>query len=104
MSSASPAANFAAPAGASQRATRMTEREKFESRLHAAQVNGGAAAVTPRGNDRFTVEGRAGARYTVQVFNLEMMACDCKAGQFGNACWHQAATYMRLIADRAVSA
>jgi uncharacterized Zn finger protein len=85
-------------------AARRTEREKIEGRLAAARVNGGAQAATPRGNDRYTVEGRAGARYTVQFFNLESMACDCRAGIFGNACWHAAATYLRIIADRSAAA
>jgi uncharacterized Zn finger protein len=82
----------------------MSEREKLESRLAAAKINGGAAAVTPRAGDRYTVEGRAGGRYTVQVFNLERMACDCKAGIHGNCCWHAAAVYLRLVADRMVAA
>jgi uncharacterized Zn finger protein len=85
-------------------AAKMTEREKLEGRLEAAKINGGASAAIPRGNDRYTVEGRAGARYTVQVFNLETMACDCKAGINGVACWHAAAVYLRIVADRAVAA
>jgi hypothetical protein len=100
------ASEYHAPAGAPasktapRRSSRLTEREKLEGRLHAAKVNGGAAAATPRGDGRFTVVGRAGDRYTVQVFDLETMTCDCKAGQFGTACWHAAATYLRIIADR----
>lgn len=78
----------------------MTYREKIESRLHAAQVNGGAAAATPRDAGLYTVTGRAGARYSVRVFGLEEMRCDCKAGQFGNPCWHAAAAFLRTIADR----
>jgi uncharacterized Zn finger protein len=79
---------------------RMTESEKVQGRLEVAKINGGAAAATPRGNGRFTVEGRAGDRYTVQVFDRETMRCDCKAGQYGNnPCWHQAATFLRIIAD-----
>jgi|GEM_PF-3174050 len=85
-------------------AMRMTEQERIEGRLAAAKINGGAHAATPRGEGRYTVEGRAGARYTVQVFNLETMACDCKAGLFGNACWHAAAVYLRIVADQAVAA
>ncbi len=53
-----------------------TYREKIEGRLEAAKVNGGAAAVEPRGNGRFTVEGRAGARYTVWALNAETFLCD----------------------------
>ncbi len=81
----------------------MTFRAKVEGRLEAAKINGGASVVTPRDGDRFTVVGREGARYTVQVFNLETMACDCKAGRNGGGtpCWHAAAVYLRMIADRA---
>lgn len=82
----------------------MTHREKIEGRLHAAQVNGGAAAATPRGNNRYTVTGRSGSRYTVAVFDLESMICDCKAGSYGTPCWHTAAVYLRLIADQVIGA
>jgi uncharacterized Zn finger protein len=85
-------------------AARMTEREKLQGRLDAVKVNGGASAAQPRGNDRYTVEGRSGGRYTVQVFTIETMACDCRAGIHGVACWHSAAVYLRLIADAAVAA
>jgi hypothetical protein len=81
----------------------MTEREKLQSRLEAAKINGGAAAAIPRGNDRYTVEGRAGARYTVWVLGDRYM-CDCKAGMYGNACYHAACAYLRIIADRTVVA
>ncbi len=81
-------------------AMHMTEREKVESRLQAAKTNGGAAAATPRGEDRYTVIGRAGDRYTVQAFTLERMVCDCRAGQFDRDCWHKAATFLRVVADR----
>ena len=80
----------------------QTLREKLQSRLHAANVNGGASAAQPRGNGIFTVTGRAGARYSVKVFDLETIVCDCKAGQFSNPCWHAGAAYLRLIADRAI--
>lgn len=81
----------------------MSYRTKVEGRLEAAKINGGAAAATPRGNDRYTVVGREGARYTVMVFNIETMACDCRAGRNGGGtpCWHAAAVYLRLVADRA---
>jgi hypothetical protein len=82
----------------------MTTREKLESRLEAAKVNGGASAATPRGDGRYTVTGRAGARYTAYVLSLDTIACDCRAGQFGNACWHAAAAYLRVVADRMVAA
>jgi len=85
-------------------AAAMTERQKLQGRLDAAKINGGASAATPRGSDRYTVEGRAGGRYTVQVFNLETMACDCKAGLHGTACYHAACVYLRLLADRMVPA
>lgn len=87
-------------------AKRMTEREKAEGRLAAAIINGGAAAAIPRGDDRYTVLGRSGDRYTVHAFCLDDLRCDCKAGLLGGgtACWHAAAVYLRLIADRAVAA
>jgi uncharacterized Zn finger protein len=78
----------------------MTHRAKIESRLHAAQINGGAAAATLRAADLYTVTGRAGDRYSVKVFGLEEMRCDCKAGQYGNPCWHAAAAFLRIVADR----
>ncbi len=81
-------------------AQRMTEREKIESRLYVAKINGGASAAMPRGDDRYTVVGRAGDRYTVRAFGLERMTCDCRAGQFSRDCWHKAATFLRLVADR----
>jgi hypothetical protein len=68
----------------------MTTREKLEGRLEAAKVNGGAAAAQPRGDGRYAVTGRAGDRYTAHVLSLDAIRCDCKAGQFGNACWHAA--------------
>lgn len=80
----------------------MTHQEKLEGRLHAAKVNGGAAAVEPRGNGIFTVYGRTENRYTVRVFGLEDMLCDCKAGQHGGMCWHAAAVYLRILADASV--
>ena len=58
----------------------MTERQKLQGRLDAAKINGGTAAVTPRGNDRYTVEGRAGARYTVQGFGLETWPAAAEPG------------------------
>ncbi len=87
---------------AKPRKSAQTFREKVEGRLHAAKVNGGASAAQPRGNGIFTVTGRAGARYSVRVFDLETMMCDCKAGQFGNPCWHVAAAYLRLVSENAV--
>jgi len=81
-----------------------TYREKIEGRLLVAKVNGGAAAAEPRGNDRFTVEGRAGARYTVWALNAETFLCDCQAGTTsGTPCWHAAATFLRIVADRATA-
>ncbi len=81
-----------------------TYREKIESRLLAAKVNGGAAAAEPRGNGRYTVEGRAGARYTVWALNAETFFCDCAAGtKSGTPCWHAAAAFLRIVADRATS-
>ncbi len=81
-----------------------TYREKIEGRLQVAKVNGGAAAAEPRGNGRYTVEGRAGARYTVWALNAETFFCDCKAGTTsGTPCWHAAAAFLRIVADRATS-
>jgi len=81
-----------------------TYREKIEGRLQVAKINGGAAAAEPRGNDRYTVEGRAGARYTVWALNAETFFCDCKAGTTsGTPCWHAAAAFLRIIADRATA-
>ena len=81
-----------------------TYREKIEGRLEAAKVNGGAAAAEPRGNDRYTVEGRSGARYTVWALNAETFFCDCKAGTTsGTPCWHAAAVFLRIVADRAAA-
>lgn len=79
----------------------MTHRAKVQGRLHAARVNGGAAAVTPRADGLYTVTGRAGNRYTVRAFGLEDLHCDCRAGQFGTPCWHAAAAFLRIVADRA---
>ncbi len=84
-------------------AMRMTEREKVQGRLEAAKVNGGAAAATPRGNDRYTVSGRTGTRYTVFAPSLETLVCDCKAGVHGGDCWHKASVYLRMLADRAIA-
>ncbi len=81
-----------------------TYREKIEGRLEAAKVNGGAAAAEPRGNDRYTVEGRSGARYTVWAMNAETFFCDCKAGTTsGTPCWHAAAAFLRIVADSAAA-
>ncbi len=81
-----------------------TYREKIEGRLLAAKVNGGAAAAEPRGNGRYTVEGRSGARYTVWALNAETFFCDCKAGTTsGTPCWHAAAAFLRIIAGRATA-
>ncbi len=106
VTSTSPAASFAASDSASQRGSSRTKthREKIEGRLEAAKVNGGAAAAEPRGNGRYTVEGRAGARYTVWALNAETFFCDCKAGTTsGTPCWHAAAAFLRIVADRATS-
>ncbi len=63
-------------------------REKIEGRLEAAKVNGGATAAEPRGNDRYSVTGRSGARYTVWAVNAETFLCDCRAGTTsGTPCW-----------------
>lgn len=78
----------------------MTEREKIASRLQVAKINGGAVAASPRGDDRYTVVGRAGDRYTVRALGLERMLCDCRAGQFDRDCRHKAATFLRLVADQ----
>jgi hypothetical protein len=82
-------------------AMRMSEREKMEGRLRAAQINGGAAAATPRGDGRYTVISRDGVtRYTVYAVTREYFRCDCKSGQFReNACWHSAAAFLRVTAD-----
>jgi len=81
-----------------------TYREKIEGRLEAAKVNGGATAAEPRGNDRYSVTGRSGARYTVWAVNAETFLCDCKAGTTsGTPCWHAAAAYLRTLADRVAS-
>jgi len=77
----------------------MTHVQKVDARFHAAKVNGGAAAAEPRGNGLFTVTGRAGARYSVRAWSLDHITCDCRAGQFGNPCWHAAAAFLRHIAD-----
>lgn len=77
-------------------------RDRLQGRLHAAEVNGGAQAAQPRGNGIFTVFGRAETRYTVRIFDLDNIRCDCKAGQYGTPCWHAGAAYLRAIADRAL--
>jgi uncharacterized Zn finger protein len=84
------------------RSQRMTEREKAESRLRAALVNGGAKAAQPRGDSRYTVYGRTENRYTVFAPSMERMICDCPAGTFDKDCWHKAAVYLRLVADSTV--
>lgn len=78
-----------------------THRARIQGRLHAAQINGGAAAATPRGGDLYTVTGRTGTHYSVKVVDLDNIFCDCKAGQCGVPCWHSAAAFLRIIADRA---
>ena len=98
-----PAYHAAPTAHSSRRPAATTYRSKVEGRLQAAQINGGAAAAQPRGDGRFLVTGRAGDRYTVKVFDLETMLCDCKAGRYGTPCWHAAAAYLRIIADRAAA-
>lgn len=81
-----------------------TYREKIEGRLEAAKVNGGAAAAQPRGNDRYTVIGRSGGRYTVWAMNADTLLCDCKAGTTSaTPCWHAAAVFLRIVADRAAA-
>lgn len=94
-------AYHAAPAKKPSSRHPFSYRDKVEGRLHAAQINGGASAATPRGDDRYTVVGRAGDRYTVLAVDLETMRCDCKADQYGAPCWHAASVYLRIVAGRA---
>jgi hypothetical protein len=86
-------------------AARMSENQKIQGRLDAAKINGGAHAVTSRGNDRYTVEGRTGNRYTVFAPSLETILCDCKAGLLGHTpCWHAAATFLFIVSESTVAA
>jgi uncharacterized Zn finger protein len=80
-------------------AARMTTREQVEGRIRTAWINGGPLAVTPRSDERYTVEGRLGTRYTVHVIGWEHATCDCKAGLHGTLCWHLMAVLLRRVAD-----
>lgn len=77
-------------------------RSRIQAALFRARVAGGAKCATPRGRDLYTVTGRAGDRYTVLVAGLESdhVRCDCKAGFHGTPCWHAAAAWLRVVADR----
>jgi uncharacterized Zn finger protein len=81
----------------------MSSREKIEGRLAAAALNGGASNVIAKGDDHYLVVGRAGTRYTVFAPSLERMLCDCPSGIHGGICWHQAAVYLKKVADSAIS-
>jgi hypothetical protein len=82
---------------------RAALQDIIQGRLRAAKVNGGASAAQPHGDGRYTVTGRADARYTVHVASLDAIACDCPAGIYGKPCWHAAAAYLRVVADSEAS-
>jgi uncharacterized Zn finger protein len=81
----------------------MTLREQVEGRLHAAMRSGGPGAVTPRGGNRYRVQGRTDV-YDVSVVGgkygrASSYACSCPASMLGHrACWHAAAVFLFHVA------
>ena len=77
----------------------MSTNEKQQRAIRRASIYGGARLAEPLGNDRYRVTGRSGATYTVAVDGWAFR-CDCPAGLADCACWHQAATWLRVRTER----
>src|SRR5687768_14591230 len=61
------------------------------------------AKVQPRGNGVYLVPASVdGIFYAVQVDSCGEYACSCKAGQLGNACYHQAGVWLYRLARQAI--
>ena len=79
----------------------MSTNEKQQRAIRRASIYGGARLAEPLGNGRYRVVGRSGVAYTVAVDGWDFR-CDCPAGLADCACWHQAATWLRVRTERMV--
>lgn len=74
-------------------------RKSFPARTPATDMLR-ARRAWKAGRGRFTVISRdASRRYTVLVWGDSSTACNCQAGVYGRACWHQVAVLRRLLRE-----
>jgi hypothetical protein len=78
-------------------------RRRVQAALYRAREHGGAKAAKPIANGEFRVIGVNGT-YFVTAFGGDAYRSTCPAGTHGRPCWHQAASWLRSIADKAVAA